>query len=107
MGVRIDHIFDRVKLHYGDMVDSSNLASIMAAVKPDEIYNLAAQSHVKVSFEEPEYTAQTDGIGTLRILEASTRRLVSTRHRHRSSTVRCRRSHRKRPRLSTHDPLTL
>lgn len=67
---RIDHIFDKVKLHYGDMVDSSNLAAIMAKVKPDEVYNLAAQSHVKVSFEEPEYTAQADGVGTLRILEA-------------------------------------
>lgn len=67
---RIDHIFERVSLHYGDMVDSFNLASVMAKVKPDEIYNLAAQSHVKVSFEEPEYTAQADGVGTLRLLEA-------------------------------------
>mmetsp|Transcript_90248 Transcript_90248/g.141454 ORF Transcript_90248/g.141454 Transcript_90248/m.141454 type:complete len:358 (+) Transcript_90248:90-1163(+) len=67
---RIDHIFDKVHLHYGDLVDSSNLVSIMASVKPDEVYNLGAQSHVKVSFEEPDYTAQTDGSGTLRILEA-------------------------------------
>jgi len=67
---RIDHIFDKINLHYGDMVDSSNLAAIMAKVRPDEVYNLAAQSHVKVSFEEPEYTAQADGVGTLRILEA-------------------------------------
>merc|ERR1711879_1017531 len=67
---RIDHIFDKVTLHYGDLVDSSNLCSIMAKVRPDEVYNLGAQSHVKVSFEEPEYTAQTDGVGTLRILEA-------------------------------------
>jgi len=67
---RIDHIFDKVTLHYGDLVDSSNLVSIIAKVKPDEVYNLGAQSHVKVSFEEPEYTAQTDGVGTLRILEA-------------------------------------
>ena len=67
---RIDHIFDKVNLHYGDLVDSSNLAAIMAKVKPDEVYNLAAQSHVKVSFEEPEYTAQADGVGTLRLLEA-------------------------------------
>jgi len=67
---RIDHIFDRITLHYGDLVDSSNLVSIMMRVKPDEVYNLGAQSHVKVSFEEPEYTAQTDGVGTLRILEA-------------------------------------
>merc|ERR1719174_3455381 len=57
-------------LHYGDMVDSSNLSALMARIKPNEVYNLAAQSHVKVSFEEPEYTAQTDGVGTLRILEA-------------------------------------
>merc|ERR1719204_2835636 len=67
---RIDHIFDKVHLHYGDMVDSSNLAAIMAKVRPDEVYNLGAQSHIKVSFEEPEYTAQADGVGTLRILEA-------------------------------------
>jgi GDPmannose 4,6-dehydratase len=67
---RIDHIFEKINLHYGDLVDSSNLASILAKVRPDEIYNLAAQSHVKVSFEEPEYTAQADGIGTLRLLEA-------------------------------------
>merc|ERR1719384_2216965 len=67
---RIDHIFGKVTLHYGDMVDSSNLSAIMTKVRPDEVYNLAAQSHVKVSFEEPEYTAQADGVGTLRILEA-------------------------------------
>lgn len=68
--MRIDHIFDRIQLHYGDLVDSSNLSSLMAKIKPEEVYNLGAQSHVKVSFEEPEYTSQTDGIGTLRILEA-------------------------------------
>merc|ERR1719476_899866 len=67
---RIDHVFDKMTLHYGDMVDSSNLSSLLAKIKPDEVYNLAAQSHVKVSFEEPEYTAQADGVGTLRILEA-------------------------------------
>merc|ERR1711985_208677 len=67
---RIDHIFDKVTLHYGDMVDSSNLVSIISKTKPDEIYNLAAQSHVKVSFEEPEYTSQADAVGTLRLLEA-------------------------------------
>merc|ERR1711881_557719 len=67
---RIDHIFDRMTLHYGDMVDSSNMSALMAKIKPDEVYNLAAQSHVKVSFEEPEYTAQADGVGTLRLLEA-------------------------------------
>jgi len=67
---RIDHIFDKLNLHYGDLVDSSNLVNIMANVRPDEIYNLGAQSHVKVSFDQPEYTCQTDGVGTLRLLEA-------------------------------------
>jgi len=67
---RIDHIFDKLTLHYGDLVDSSNLVSILAAVRPDEIYNLGAQSHVKVSFDQPDYTCQTDGAGTLRILDA-------------------------------------
>jgi GDPmannose 4,6-dehydratase len=74
---RIDHIFEdphnklaRLKLHYGDLTDSSNLTRIIAEVKPDEIYNLAAQSHVAVSFEAPEYTADVDGMGTLRLLEA-------------------------------------
>lgn len=59
-----------VNLHYGDMTDSSSIIRIIQSIKPDEIYNLAAQSHVKVSFEVPEYTAETDAIGTLRILEA-------------------------------------
>jgi GDPmannose 4,6-dehydratase len=67
---RIEHIFGEVHLHYGDLVDSGNLCSILERVKPDEIYNLGAQSHVKVSFEEPEYTGQTDGLGTMRLLEA-------------------------------------
>jgi len=74
---RIDHLYIDVHekdvnffLHYGDMTDSSNLTRIIQEVQPDEIYNLAAQSHVKVSFETPEYTANTDAIGTLRILEA-------------------------------------
>lgn len=57
-------------LHYGDMTDSSSLTRIIQKVQPDEIYNLAAQSHVAVSFEEPEYTADSDGVGALRILEA-------------------------------------
>lgn len=60
----------KIKLNYGDMTDSTNLIRIIREVEPDEIYNLAAQSHVKVSFEVPEYTANTDGIGTLRLLEA-------------------------------------
>ena len=67
---RIDHIYDSITLHYGDLTDSTNLVRVIQQVQPDEIYNLAAQSHVKVSFEMPEYTADVDGIGTLRILEA-------------------------------------
>jgi GDPmannose 4,6-dehydratase len=74
---RIDHIYDdpgihhnKFYLHYGDLSDSSNLIRIIKEVEPDEIYNLAAQSHVAVSFEVPEYTADVDGLGTLRILEA-------------------------------------
>jgi GDPmannose 4,6-dehydratase len=67
---RIDHIYPRLKLHYGDLTDSSNLIRIMRETRPDEVYNLGAQSHVKVSFEMPEYTAQVDAVGTLRMLEA-------------------------------------
>jgi GDPmannose 4,6-dehydratase len=74
---RIDHIYEdphhddqRFFLHYGDLTDSTALIRVIQQVQPDEIYNLAAQSHVAVSFEEPEYTANTDGVGTLRILEA-------------------------------------
>jgi len=67
---RIDHIYPRINLHYGDLTDSSSLIRLIQEIKPTEIYNLAAQSHVKVSFEIPEYTGQVDAIGTLRILEA-------------------------------------
>jgi GDPmannose 4,6-dehydratase len=74
---RIDHLYEdihnehvRFILHYGDLSDSTNIIRIIQEVQPDEIYNLGAMSHVKVSFDEPEYTAQVDGIGTLRILEA-------------------------------------
>ncbi|MBD74010.1 MAG: GDP-mannose 4,6-dehydratase [Rickettsiales bacterium] len=73
---RIDKLFDeytdlnRFKLHFGDMTDSSNIIRLIQEISPDEIYNLAAQSHVQVSFETPEYTANADAIGTLRILEA-------------------------------------
>jgi len=67
---RIDHIYKQIKLHYGDLTDATNLISVIQKVQPDEIYNLGAQSHVKVSFEIPEYTGQVDGLGTLRILEA-------------------------------------
>ena len=74
---RIDHLYQdphdkniRLKLHYGDLTDSTNLIRIVQEVKPHEIYNLAAMSHVKVSFDTPEYTANADGLGTLRLLEA-------------------------------------
>ena len=67
---RIDHVYDRINLHYGDLTDSTNLVRVIQQVQPDEIYNLGAQSHVKVSFETPEYTGQVDAIGTLRVLEA-------------------------------------
>lgn len=74
---RIDNLYEdphdqnvRFKLHYGDLSDSTNIIRIIQEVQPDEIYNLGAMSHVRVSFDEPEYTAQVDGIGTLRILEA-------------------------------------
>lgn len=67
---RIDHIFDSLVLHHGDITDSSNINHLLNVIKPDEIYNLSAQSHVQVSFEVPEYTAQVDALGTLRILDA-------------------------------------
>jgi GDPmannose 4,6-dehydratase len=74
---RVDHIYEdphvtnsRFKLHYGDLTDSSNLTRILAEVQPDEVYNLGAQSHVAVSFEAPEYTADVDAMGALRLLEA-------------------------------------
>ena len=67
---RIDHIFDKLNLHYGDLVDGQSLNFLINSIKPDEIYNLGAQSHVKVSFEIPEYTGQVDGIGTLKLLES-------------------------------------
>ncbi|MGE8380510.1 MAG: GDP-mannose 4,6-dehydratase, partial [Sphingobacterium sp.] len=74
---RIDHLYQdphldnrNFTLHFGDLTDSTNLIRVIQETQPDEIYNLAAQSHVKVSFDTPEYTANADGIGTLRILEA-------------------------------------
>src|SRR6056300_1652397 len=74
---RIDHLYQdpheidkQLILHHGDMTDSTSLIRIIQEVQPDEIYNLAAQSHVAVSFEEPEYTANSDALGTLRLLEA-------------------------------------
>src|SRR5215207_1200350 len=75
---RIDHLYQdphesdvRLKLHYGDLGDASSINQILKKVRPDEIYNLAAQSHVKVSFDIPEYTGDVTGIGTVRILEAT------------------------------------
>ena len=74
---RIDHLYQdpheagrRLFLHYGDMTDANNLMQVVLTVEPDEIYNLAAQSHVAVSFETPEYTADVDALGALRLLEA-------------------------------------
>jgi GDPmannose 4,6-dehydratase len=67
---RIDGIYHRLTLHYGDLTDSTNIVRVIQKVQPDEIYNLGAQSHVKVSFEMPEYTADVDAVGTLRVLEA-------------------------------------
>jgi GDPmannose 4,6-dehydratase len=67
---RLDHIYEKIKLHYSDLTDALSLTSLIQEIKPDEIYNLGAQSHVKVSFEIPEYTAQVDAVGTLRVLEA-------------------------------------
>ena len=67
---RIDHIIDKIKLHDGDLTDSTSLIRIIKEVQPDEIYNLAAQSHVQVSFDVPEYSGDVDAIGVLRILEA-------------------------------------
>ncbi len=74
---RVDHLYQdphvenaRFKLHFGDLTDTSNLVRLVQEVQPDEIYNLGAQSHVRVSFDSPEYTANVDALGTLRILEA-------------------------------------
>jgi GDPmannose 4,6-dehydratase len=67
---RIDHVRDRLSLHYGDLVDQNSLVRALEAVEPDEVYNLAAQSHVKVSFEMPEYTTDVTAIGVLRLLDA-------------------------------------
>src|SRR5687767_8180896 len=74
---RVDHLYvdphepdGRFHLHYGDLNDGLNLARIINTIQPDEIYNLGAMSHVKVSFDQPEYTANTDGLGVLRLLEA-------------------------------------
>ena len=91
---RIDHLYQdpheegrRFILHHGDLTDSSSLIRIIQEVQPDEIYNLAAQSHVAVSFEEPEYTANSDALGALRILEAiRILRLAEKTHYYQAST---------------------
>lgn len=90
---RIDHIFEDEHqrtndfyLHHGDLMDTSSLVRIISAVEPDEIYNLAAQSHVAVSFEEPEYTANSDGLGALRILEALRNQNLKTTRFYQAST---------------------
>src|SRR5215475_1082721 len=74
---RIDHLYvdphvpgARLFMHYGELVDGSRMAVLLAKIQPDEVYHLAAQSHVRVSFDEPEYTAETTGLGTIRLLEA-------------------------------------
>lgn len=84
---RIDHLFEnkeirnkKLYLHYGDLTDSSNINRLIDKIKPDEIYNLGAQSHVKVSFEVPEYTAQSDAVGALRILDAIKETGIKTRY---------------------------
>ena len=91
---RIEHLYkdphipeSRYKLLYGDLTDSANLIAIINEIKPDEIYNLGAQSHVKVSFELPEYTANVDAIGTLRILEAIRASGMSCLHLHHTIVV--------------------
>jgi len=110
---RIDHLYQdphergqqgqppQLTLHYGDLTDSTNLIRIIQQVQPDEVYNLGAQSHVAVSFESPEYTANSDALGALRILEAVrilglTDKRGFTRRAPVSSTVWCRRSRRRR-----------
>lgn len=111
---RIDHLYQdphepaqRLILHYGDMTDATNLIRLVQETQPQEIYNLAAQSHVQVSFETAEYTANADALGTLRLLEAV--RLLGAGGqvpllpglRHRNSTARPRQFHSPRPRPST------
>ena len=95
-----------VNLHYGDMTDSSSLIRIIQQVQPDEIYNLAAQSHVKVSFDVPEYTAEADAVGTLRMKQYVSwdwrKKRKSIRLRLPNCSVWCRRYHRRRQPRSTH-----
>ena len=98
---RIDHLMGKITLHDGDLSDSSSLIRIISLVNPDEIYNLAAQSHVQVSFDVPEYSGDVDALGVLRILEACrilglTRRQRYIRHPHLSFMERLRKFRRRR-----------
>lgn len=104
---RIDHLLEKnlIKLHEGDMSDSSSLIRIIGEVEPDEIYNLAAQSHVQISFDAPEYTGDVDALGVLRILEAVhmlhlEKKTKSIRHRPPSSMARSRNARRMKRRRS-------
>jgi GDPmannose 4,6-dehydratase len=76
---RIDHIFNKLKLHYGDVTDSLSVDNIIQKIKPDEIYNLSAQSHVQISFELPYYTGQVDGLGVLNIIESARKHIPNAR----------------------------
>lgn len=116
---RIDHIYEdphidnqHFRLHYGDLSDSTNLIRIIQETQPDEIYNLGAMSHVKVSFDTPEYTANADGIGTLRILEAVrllglTKKLKYTKLQPLNCMVWCRKFLKKKRHHFIHVLLTL
>ena len=111
---RIDHLEGNPNfhLHYGDLTDSLSLVKIISKVEPDEIYNLAAQSHVAVSFEVPEYTADATGTGVIRLLEAIRtcgleKSVDSIRHQPQNYLERYRRYHRLRPRLFILIPLML
>ena len=107
---RIDHLYAdphingvRLFLHYGDLSDSVNLVKLLYELKPDEIYHLGAQSHVRVSFDIPEYTSDVTGVGTIRILEAIREtgiRRVSTRPRAAKCSAKCRKCRKRRRRLS-------
>ena len=110
---RIDHLYQdphvenrNLILHYGDLTDSLNLTRIIGEVQPDEIYNLAAMSHVKVSFDTPEYTANADGLGVLRILEAvRLLNLIPKTRIYQASTSECKRCRRGRLLLSIREAL--
>ena len=115
---RVDHLYQdphesnvKMILHYGDLTDSTNIIRIIQEVQPDEIYNLGAMSHVQVSFEEPEYVANTDAIGTLRVLEAVRilglrRKQEFTRHQRLNYMAKCRLFHKMKRLLSIHALLT-